>query len=153
MAGPGRPVPGREPEGVSAPLVIRSLELRANSSLAIAEQIQEGLAYRKVQVLQEALGVSAQEIAGAIGASPRTLARRKEEGVLTPEESDRLVQLGVLFDEALELFEQDVAGARDWFKRPNRALDETTPLEAANTFIGAREVQRLIGRLEHGVFA
>lgn len=145
--------PDPEPGGADLPTVIRSLDLKASSSLAVAEQIMKGLSYKKLERLQQALELPADRIATAVGVSPRTLSRRKDDGALTAEESDRLVQLGILFDEAVDLFEQEVAPARDWFKRPNRGLGGTTPLEAARTFVGAREVERLIGRLEHGVFA
>jgi uncharacterized protein (DUF2384 family) len=34
-----------------------------------------------------------------------------------------------------------------------KALENQTPLEYSRTELGAREVENLIGRLEHGVFA
>lgn len=133
--------------------MIRSLNLEASSPLAVADQIEEGLGYEKLEALQNALQLSGEQIAEAIGISPRTLSRRKDRRVLTHTESDRVVQLGMLFDEAVMLFDGELEAARDWFKRPNRALDDKAPLAVANTFVGAREVDRLIGRLEHGVFA
>jgi uncharacterized protein (DUF2384 family) len=36
--------------------------------------------------------------------------------------------------------------------RPARALDGQTPLDFAGTEAGAREVESLIGRLEHAVY-
>ena len=44
------------------------------------------------------------------------------------------------------------AAARDWLAKPARALDGETPIEHADTEAGAREVENLIGRLEHGVY-
>jgi uncharacterized protein (DUF2384 family) len=35
---------------------------------------------------------------------------------------------------------------------PCEELDDTSPLDFSRTEIGAREVEDLIGRLEHGVF-
>jgi putative toxin-antitoxin system antitoxin component (TIGR02293 family) len=46
-----------------------------------------------------------------------------------------------------------VERAREWFKAPNRALGNTTPFEYADTEPGAREVEDVLGRIEHGVFA
>jgi len=37
--------------------------------------------------------------------------------------------------------------------QPNRALGNLSPLEMAATETGAREVENLMGRLEHGVFS
>lgn len=49
-------------------------------------------------------------------------------------------------------FSGDQQTSRDWLARPARALGGRTPLEFAETEIGAREVEDLIGRLEHGVY-
>ncbi|MGH7857479.1 MAG: antitoxin Xre/MbcA/ParS toxin-binding domain-containing protein, partial [Candidatus Binatia bacterium] len=38
-----------------------------------------------------------------------------------------------------------------WLHRPNRALGNESPLSLLDTAIGAREVEDLLGRIEHGV--
>jgi putative toxin-antitoxin system antitoxin component (TIGR02293 family) len=50
------------------------------------------------------------------------------------------------------LFEGDRDAAADWLTRPQPALGGAVPLELAKTGLGTREVEALIGRLEHGVF-
>jgi putative toxin-antitoxin system antitoxin component (TIGR02293 family) len=92
-------------------------------------------------------------LAISIGISPRTLTRRKKEKKLTASESDRLVSISRLLALAIELFEGDKQKAFRWFMNPNRALGNLSPLEMAATETGAREVENLIGRLEHGVFS
>ena len=57
-----------------------------------------------------------------------------------------------VFGMTLALFEGDVEAARAWFATPAPALGDRTPLDVSTTEIGAREVENLIGRLEHGVF-
>lgn len=79
---------------------------------------------------------------------PRTLARRKEEGRLDPDESDRLLRASRVFGRALALFEGDVDAARTWLSAEQPALGGMAPLELATTDVGAREVENLIGRLE-----
>lgn len=140
-------------EGGPDHVVIESLDLKAESRLDLSQQIEEGLPYGKVQRLQEALSLPKEELAQAMAISPRTLARRKDKGTLTAEESDRLVQLGFLFDRAVHLFEGDAEAARDWFRADNRALGGRSPLDVAHTFVGAQEVLNLAGRLEHGVYS
>ena len=88
-------------------------------------------------------------LAVSIGMSPRTLTRRKTENKLTAAESDRLVTVARLLSQSVELFEGNQAFR--WFLQPNRALGNLSPLEMAGTETGAREVENLIGRLEHGV--
>ncbi len=84
--------------------------------------------------------------------SPRTFSRRETGGKLQTDESDRLFRTGRLFDMAIELFE-DQALAQKWFTTPKKALGEKSPLAYADTEPGAKEVENLIGRLEHGVYS
>ena len=71
---------------------------------------------------------------------------------LDPGRSDRLLRFARLFRLAVELHDGDEEAARDWLRKPARALDGETPLDRADTEAGAREVENLIGRLEHGVY-
>ncbi len=72
---------------------------------------------------------------------------------MQPDESDRLVRLARVFSRAIELFEGDSEGAQEWMMRPNRAFGEVSPFEMVKTDVGAREVENLIGRIEHGVIS
>lgn len=94
-----------------------------------------------------------EEVAGFVAISLRTLARRQKEGRLHPDESDRVWRASLIFDMVVDLFEGDVPAARQWLQSPQKALGGKTPLEFASTGVGAREVEDLIGRLEHGVVA
>lgn len=71
---------------------------------------------------------------------------------LSTAESDRLVRLARLFAAAEALHEGNTDAARRWMESPKTALGGVTPLAYARTEVGAREVENLIGRLEHGVF-
>jgi putative toxin-antitoxin system antitoxin component (TIGR02293 family) len=62
------------------------------------------------------------------------------------------VRASRLFGRALTLFEGDADAAREWLGAKAPALGGQAPLAAAQTEAGAREVENLIGKLEHGVF-
>jgi putative toxin-antitoxin system antitoxin component (TIGR02293 family) len=64
-----------------------------------------------------------------------------------------LLRISTIFDKTVDLFEGDVRGAVTWLTAPMRALAGESPLRYSRTEIGAREVENLIGRLEHGVFS
>ncbi len=81
------------------------------------------------------------------------MGRRRERGRLEPAESNRILRVSPLFPEAIKLFEGDGVAARRWMLQKQKALGEKTPLELLATELGAREVEALIGRLEHGVFS
>jgi putative toxin-antitoxin system antitoxin component (TIGR02293 family) len=72
---------------------------------------------------------------------------------LKPDESERVDRIERVYRLAIELFEGDKAEAVKWLKEPNRGLANQPPLDFSRTEIGAREVENLIGRLEHGVFS
>jgi len=114
--------------------------------------IKKGLPFEAFEKLQQRLGVSAKVLAKVLNIADRTLTRRKGERRFQAGESERLLRLGTLFDKAV-----DVLGKREdaqhWFLAPKKALGEQSPLEYADTELGAREVEDLLGRIEHGVFS
>ena len=129
------------------------LGLRTYETLELLKRVEAGFSYKAFERLQRALGLPTDELAKLVHITPRTLARRKEEGRLTAEESDRLLRASRVFGKVLALFEGDLDAARTWFSKPSPALGNHPPQAIASTDVGAREVENLIGRLEHGVFA
>jgi putative toxin-antitoxin system antitoxin component (TIGR02293 family) len=115
--------------------------------------MRRGLSFRALETLASESGIAVPEIAGVLEIPYRTLARRKVRGRFAPDESERLLRLSTVFEKAVELFEGDVPAAVAWLKSPKRALGQETPLDYSRSELGAREVEDLIGRLEHGVFA
>lgn len=116
-------------------------------------QLRTGLSAESFDGVRARLGVTSAELAEVVGLAPRTLARRKKEGRFSKEESERLYRVGRLFERALEVFDGDAELARQWFHSPQRGLGGSTPLAFADTEPGAREVENLLGRIEHGVFS
>jgi putative toxin-antitoxin system antitoxin component (TIGR02293 family) len=129
------------------------LGLRSFDTASLLKRLEEGLSYAAFERLKKRLEVTSHELADAALITHRTLARRKKEGRFGPGESDRLVRLSRVFARAIELFEGDVEGARSWLMRPVLGLGNAVPFELARTEVGAREVENLIGRIEHGVIS
>jgi len=129
------------------------LGLRSCDTAALMKRLDDGISYAAFERLKRKLGVSSKELGDATLITQRTLARRKKAGRLNPDESDRLVRVARVFSRAIELFEGDSEGAQEWIVRPNRAFGGVSPFEMARTEIGAREVENLIGRIEHGVIS
>lgn len=84
--------------------------------------------------------------------APRTLARRKGEQRLTPEESDLIARLVRIHEFAVEVFGSDEK-ARKWLRTNNRALDNHQPLDLLRTDYGARIVESILGRIAHGIYS
>ena len=83
----------------------------------------------------------------------RTFARRKQEGALLPRESDRLLTVTRVLARALDLFEGDRDAALRWLNVSQPSLVDQTPIDALSTELGTVEVERLVDRLEQGVYA
>lgn len=139
-------------EGQSADLVYTTLlGMKERDPIALFRRVSEGLSFRALERFQRNVDLTLVEIADLIHIPPRTLTRRKEEGKLDPDESDRLLRATRLFAKAIDLFEGDVEGAGTWLSTPQPSLGGAKPLELAKTEVGSREVESLIGRLEHGI--
>lgn len=126
--------------------------LRVLSQPELIEAINCGLPATLVRELAKALETPMDDMAGLLRMNPRTLQRRLEDGVLDLGESDRLWELARLFDRAVEVLESK-AGAVHWFKNPILVLGWATPLAYARTSVGLRELDNILGRIEHGVFS
>lgn len=129
------------------------LGLDVGETAQLLQQVEQGLPYRSLVHFHQVLDIPINEMAHLAQIKTRTLSRRKERGRLQPDESDRLLRVARVFGKALELFEGDGEAARRWFTKPHKMLGGVTPAEMSKTDIGAVEVERLIGRLEHGVFS
>ena len=81
----------------------------------------------------------------------RTLTRRKQQGRLNVIESEKVLRIARLYDKALQVFEDEEA-AEKWLKEPARGLGGVIPLVYAKTELGAQEIEKLLIRIEHGVF-
>jgi len=127
------------------------LGLRIYETRKLYEAVTHGLKFATFSRLVQNTMLPQSVIAEVVQVSDRTLARRREKGKLEPGESDRLLRFSRLFGLALQLFEGDADAARTWLLSKPKALGGRTPLELSMTEIGAREVEDLIGRLEHGI--
>ena len=129
-----------------------SLGLKTADLLQVTRQLKTGLPYDALKRFEKPSRLSLETITKVIQIPSRMLARRSARGSLTPHESERLLRLALVFEKAVDLFEGDKEATRQWLDAPNTALAGESPLSLVETEIGAREVEDLIGRLEHGVF-
>jgi len=131
----------------------RMLGLRSGDPVHMVRLVRKGFPYSRLARLQKATGMPWGQVARFVAISKRTLIRRQTQGRLRPDESDRVLRASRIFEMAVGLFEGDADAARQWLQTPQRGLGNEVPLDLASTDVGAREVESLIVRLEHGVFA
>ena len=132
-------------------LYVALLGLRTYEPLQIDAQVRTGFPFAAFEHFLRNTSLTAGDVAALVRLPPRTVARRKEAGRLAPDESDRLLRASRVFGRALELFEGNADAAREWLQAPQTLLGNRVPLQLAATDVGALEVERLVGRLEHGI--
>ena len=131
-------------------LGFKASDAKESTFKQVREALQHGVPRAAFDQLRADLGVSNEDLADILGIPTRTLARRTER--FKADESERLLRVGSVWAKALDVLE-DRAAARRWMTQPKRALGGLTPLRCCDTEIGAREVESLLGRIEHGVFS
>jgi putative toxin-antitoxin system antitoxin component (TIGR02293 family) len=83
----------------------------------------------------------------------RTLTHRREKAQdLTAEQSDRLTRVVRVAGRAEEAIGDPEHAAR-WLRKPNRTLQGKRPLDLLVSDLGARMVEQVLGRIEHGLVA
>jgi putative toxin-antitoxin system antitoxin component (TIGR02293 family) len=130
--------------------------LRKSTGIATVHEqigrIQAGLSFKAVRNLQAALDLPLEKIAAFLGMSRATLHRRKSQGKIARNESEKLVRYQRLVKKAEEVLGGSAA-AREWLTHPQPGLGNVRPVDFARTEIGAREVENLLGRIEYGVYS
>lgn len=153
-------VAGRRAPGANMKVASRSprhdytklLGVNVKSSVDLVKHVEAGLSFSVVEALQAQMKLPSKDMAKLLDIKFRTFVRRKEDGRLQSAESDRVLRASRLFARSKDLFDGDAQAARTWLMSPNRALGGAAPLDIAKTEVGAREVEKIIGRLEQGVF-
>ncbi len=133
---------------------ILGVSRKVENRLDIASLIKKGLPARAIDRLKTALKLNDQEVSSALGVSQKTISRlrsqpKKKLGVGV---GDRLYRAAHVFSLATAVF-GDEEMAREWLRSPNIGLGTQVPLDLLTTEAGAREVEDLLGRIEHGVFS
>jgi putative toxin-antitoxin system antitoxin component (TIGR02293 family) len=123
------------------------------TQLLLIERLRQGVPFRELALLIHQTGMSQEEAALALHIPLRTLARRRStSGRLAQGEGERFVRFARILSMANDTL-GSMAGAQAWMRQENRALGGATPVSLLDTDIGARAVQDVLGRIEHGIFS
>jgi putative toxin-antitoxin system antitoxin component (TIGR02293 family) len=114
--------------------------------------VRQGISSGAVDAVVRVMGIGQSDLSRALDIPERTLIRRKKEGVLSSDESGKMVRLAQVIERAVEVFE-DERTAMSWIKSPNAALGGSSPFSLLDTELGSLAVVNTLGRIEHGVFA
>ena len=129
----------------------RRIRRREESSAVTIETVREGLSTDVFKTVAANLEMSHRQLAGVLRIPDRTLDRRLKHGVLSPEESDRLARVAKILQRAHEVF-GNAEKARGWMNTRLAAFEGETPLQRADTSLGASQVEDVLGRIDYGVY-
>ena len=122
----------------------------ARTAAQLRELLRAGLPVASLAAAASAFALEPSAVAAVLRIPARTLARRKHQRRLSPEESDRLFRLS-----RVATLAEDVLGGRPrataWLQAANRELGGATPLSRLDTDLGAEEVEAVLLRLSYGV--
>jgi putative toxin-antitoxin system antitoxin component (TIGR02293 family) len=120
------------------------------AELRLARTIAAGLPTRAVDDVIGS-GLVEPHVIYEIVVPRRTLADRKQkEKPLSPEQSDRLARVLRVYARAEEAI-GDLSRAYGWLHKENRALTGKRPIDLLGSDAGARAVEKVLGRIEHGI--
>ena len=120
-----------------------------SAEVEILASLNQGLPFEVLAALESRGIVDHGELLTFIAA--RTLARRKSENRLSPEESDLVARLLRGFEFAVQVFGNEDK-AKKWLRTESSVLNGQRPLDLLRSDYGARIVEAILGRIDHGIY-
>lgn len=119
------------------------------SELEVMDNIRQGLPVKVLNTLSKEMMLSKDKVCEVLGLSSGTISRRTK---LNKDEADKLYRLARIFALAINVLENKQQAIK-WLNTPKAALDQKIPLDLMDTEIGSREVEKLLNRIEYGVYS
>ena len=144
-----RAVRGAMPGGGSA-MFDRVVSAAPLGGFAAVQCIREGYPAAMLKAASRFFGVTDARIQD-IARVPASTASRLEKNAarIDAAATERLYRMGTVTRMAIEVFE-DEAAAIEWMRQPNRAFDDTAPLELMDTEPGAVSVRQVLNAIATG---
>ena len=130
----------------------QSLLPRLLTEQEIITRSRQGVLRVEADRVADLVGLTDKELAAALGLSASYLHRLKLDQRISQDASERLLLLENLLLHALDTFEERSKTVLNWLRSPLRELDYQTPLQALDTVTGYTLVDRVLGRIDHGIF-
>jgi putative toxin-antitoxin system antitoxin component (TIGR02293 family) len=125
---------------------------RVSERIALNDMIREGLSIGLVENAAKLLGLSERDLTGFGVIASRTLRHSKAAGRLSAGQSDRVTRFFRIYQKSVDTFGTP-ENARAWLIRKTRALRGRRPVDLLDTEEGARLVESLLTRIDHGLAA
>jgi putative toxin-antitoxin system antitoxin component (TIGR02293 family) len=111
----------------------------------------KGIPKQAVHNLAEVIDVPMKDMATLLNISYKTLGRKKKTDTLDSLSSSLSIELANTVAKGLAVFEDRDKFSR-WLQKENRALQGKKPFELLNTPTGIKMINKLLGKIEEGVY-
>lgn len=118
----------------------------------IIARSREGVLRAEADRVASLVGLTDKELATTLGLSASYLHRLKVSQRISQDASERLLLLENLLLHALDTFDGRASTVLNWMRSPLRELDYQTPIQVLDTVTGYRLVERVLGRIDYGIF-
>ncbi|WP_207632508.1 type II RES/Xre toxin-antitoxin system antitoxin [Foetidibacter luteolus] len=121
------------------------------TSLDFVSVSDKGIPKQSVANLAGIMDVPMKDIASLLNLSYKTLGRKKNSDALDSLSSSLSIEIANTIAKGLSVFE-DADKLNRWLQKENRSLNGKKPFELLRTPTGIKLVNRLLGRIEEGVY-
>ncbi len=112
----------------------------------------EGISKSDLLVIVAETGLNLTEFSKLLPTSKRTIEKYKEDDILSPAISDRVLQIASLYNQGRYVLGSSEA-FRSWLNAPLIALGGEKPFHFINNDTGIGMIGDLLGRIQHGVYS
>lgn len=135
-----------------APQPNRFSPVRLLSEQEIIARSRQGVVRAEADRVAQLVGLTDKEMAATLGLSVSYLHRLKTDQRISQDASERLLLLENLLQHALDTFDGRAGTVLGWLRSPLRELEYQTPLQVLDTVTGYTLADRVLGRIDHGIF-
>ncbi len=121
------------------------------SALDFLSASDKGITKQSVINLAEVMDIPMKDIASLLNVSYKTLGRKRRNDLLGSLVSSLSIEIANTVANGLAVFE-DADKLNHWLQKENRALNAKKPIELLNTPTGIKMVNRVLNRLEEGIY-
>lgn len=114
--------------------------------------IREGVPKKALDNLVIKTGINKNELPNILSTSERTLRRYSDKQKLSPEQSERIIELAKLYSRGENVF-GTLDAFKEWMESSVMSLGNKKPAEFLDTSLGIQLLMDELGRIEHGIFA
>lgn len=120
----------------------------------ILEYIQianKGIKKHSVTRLAQLMNIPMKDMAGLLNISYKTLGRKRDTDTLDSISSSLSIEIAETLSKGLSLFEDPDKLSR-WLQKENRSLQGEKPIDFLSTPTGIKMINKLLGRIEEGIY-